>query len=318
MTTPNDNHAVLDLRPVMVALRTRLATILVSALVVAGLVAAWALASPQRYEARTVLAAVGSSRLGLSLPAGVAGLLGGGSQLAVGGVQATPDMVGYLLNSETVLLRVARRPAPVRGTLGERVAGGSLEELGAERMLRNLRRRLQVTIVHPTGLITLTVNYPDSAVARSLASGVVEETQRLFASVTSSQAGQFRRAQEARVDSAKVILAAAEEVLLRFNEENRVVVGGSRLALQRTRLERAVVTAQSVFQSAVSDRESARARELEDTPALAVVEPMPARIPIEDRHALARSAFAGLVAGAVLLILYFLAELLRAPMPASP
>lgn len=308
----------LDLQPILRAVRLRLPVILIAAAVVSLLVAGWALLWPRPHEARSVLAAVGNSRLGFSLPGGDAGLLGGSIRLGGGGVEATPEMVGYLLNAETVLLTVAARPLADGTTLAEQVAGGTLESLGAEQTLRKLRRHLRVTTSRPTGLITLTVHHRDSTLARHLASGVVEEAQRLFATVTSSQAGQFRRAQDARVDSAATQLATAEERLLRFNEGNRVVVAGSRLALERSRLERDVLTAQSVFQSAISDRESARARELEVTPALAVVEPMPARLPREERRVVALAAFAGVITGAALLLVFFLVELLRAPMPRRP
>jgi len=315
---PVADPALLDLRPVLAAVRRRLPMVAVATLATAMLVAAGALAWPRPHEARTVLAAVGSSRLGFSLPGGDAGLLGGSIRLGAGGVEATPEMVGYLLDAETVLLTAAGRPAPDGRTIGEGIAGGTLEATGAERMLRKLRRHLRVTTARPTGLITLTARHRDSVLARVLAAAVVEEAQHLFAAVTSSQAGQFRRAQDARVDSASRALTAAEETLLRFNEGNRVVAAGSRLGLERARLERAVLTAQSVFQSAVSDRESARARELEVTPALAVVEPVPARLPLTERRVLARAGFAGVIAGAALFLLVFLAELLRAPMPSRP
>lgn len=309
---------VLDLGAMLVAVRRRLPAILMVSAAVAVLVAGWALLWPRPHEARSVLAAVGSSRLGISLPGMDAGLLGGSIRLGGGGVEATPEMVGYLLNAETVLLTVASHPLPEGGTLAERVAGGSVEELGAEQTLRKLRRHLRVTTARPTGLITLTVRHRDSTLARQLATGIVEEAQRLFATVTSSQAGQFRRAQDARVDSAATNLEEAEDRLLRFNQGNRVVIAGSRLALERSRLERNVLTAQSVFQSAISDRESARARELEVTPALAVVEPMPVRLPLEERRVVALAAFAGLLTGAALLLVFFLVELLRAPMPRRP
>lgn len=309
---------MLDFRPVMAALRRQVPALLAVAIGSAVLVGAWAMFWPRPFEARTVLAAVGSSRVGLSLPGGDAGLLGGSIRFGAGGVEATPEMVSYLLTSESVLLTMADRSLPGGETLGEVLAGAPLTELGAARTLRHLRRHMRVTTARPTGLITLTVRHRDSVVARVMAAGTVDEAQQLFAEVASSQAGQFRRAQDARVDSAASRLAAAEDRLLRFNEGNRVVVEGTRLALERSRLERDVLTAQSVFQSAVSDRESARGRELEVTPALAVVEAMPSRLPREDRRVLALAAFAGVLAGAALAIGTFLWELLRAPLPARP
>ncbi len=317
--TPPAAADELDLRPILAGVGRRLPAMAGAALTAAVLVGAWAMLWPRPYEARTVLAAVGSSRLGFSLPGGGdAGLLGGSIRLGAGGVEATPEMVSYLLDAETVLLTVAAHAGPGGATLGEAATGGSLEALGAEAMLRKLRRHLRTTTARPTGLITLTVQHRDSAVARALGRGIVAESQRLFAAVTSRQAGQFRQAQDARVDTAAVELARAEEALLRFNEGNRVVSPGGRLALERGRLERAVLTAQSVYQSAINDRESARARELEVTPALAVVEPMAATLLPEDRRPLARAGFAGLLAGAGMLLLVFLMELLRAPTPARP
>lgn len=314
-TSPSDE---LDLRPIFTAVKRRARMVTMISLGLALLVGAWALLWPRPYEARTVLAAVGSSRLGFSLPGGDAGLLGGSIRLGAGGVEATPEMVGYLLNAETVLLTVAAHPGPDGSPLGTAVAGGSLDQLGAEVLLRKLRRQVRLTTARPTGLITMTVRHADSAVARALAGGIVSESQRLFAHVTSRQAGQFRAAQDARVDSAAAELTAAEDALLRFNEGNRVVTAGGRLALERGRLERAVLTAQSVYQSAINDRESARARELEVTPALAVVEPMAATLVLEDRQPLALAAFAGLLAAAALFLLLFLIELLRAPAPPRP
>lgn len=317
--TPVPPSSELDLRPVLAGVGRRLPMVFGGMLVAGLLVTAWAFLWPRPHEARTVLAAVGSSRLGFSLPGGGdAGLLGGSIRLGGGGVEATPEMIGYLLNAETVLLTVAEQPTAAGLTIGEAVAGKSLAAMGAEAMLRKLRRHAGTTTARPTGLITLTVQHRDSATARALAAGIVAESQRLFATVASRQAGQFRQSQDARVDSAAIDLARAEENLLRFNQGNRVVVAGSRLALERGRLERAVLTTQSVYQSAINDRESARARELEVTPALAVVEPIAATLTLEDRRPLSRGGFAGLVAGAALLLLFFLGEMLRSPTPPRP
>lgn len=315
MPTP-DVPGELDLRPALAAVRRQLGPILVAGIAAAALAGAWAALWPRPFEARSVVAAVGSSRLGFSLPGGDAGLLGGSIRLGgTGGVEATPEMVGYLLNADAVLLAVAGHAGREGRMLGEAIAGGSLSELGPDRVVRRMRRVARATTARPTGLITLTVRHRDSALARAVATGLVAEAQGLFASVASRQAGQFRRAQAARVDSARAELAAAEESLLAFNERNRVVTPGGRLALERSRLERAVLTAQSVYQSAVNDRESARARELEVTPALAVVEPVRAVLMPVDRRPLARAALVGLVTVAGLLLLVFLADLLRAPAP---
>jgi hypothetical protein len=281
-----------DLR---VLLRSSMRTLRRIGLVAAALalaVAAWSLLAPRRFAARTVVSAVGPTRPGLngSIPASI---LMEGLRMGNGGIQATPELVNYLLTSETVLLTVARQPWQ-SGTLGQAALGSTVEELGAARTLRRMRSHVRVVFSRQTGLLTLTVATRDSAVARAIAQGVVREAQTLFASVASSQAGQFRRAQQQRFDSAAAGLRAAEQALVAFTEGNRVVSDGTRLALERDRLGRRVTSAQQVYDYARNDLEAARAQELEQTPAIATVEALPAELPREDRNPLLQGVLAGL------------------------
>jgi len=109
--------AELDLLVVFQSLRRWLKVVLFASLAAAGITALWAAFAPAKYTARVVLTAIGPGKQGLSLSGAASSLLGvalnlGGSE----GIQATPDMVGYLLNSETVLVAVAQAPPAGRLT----------------------------------------------------------------------------------------------------------------------------------------------------------------------------------------------------------
>jgi hypothetical protein len=141
---------------------------------------------------------------------------------------------------------------------------------------------------------------------------IVDETQRVFASVAQSQARQLRRAMELRVDSAGAALRRAEDALAAFDERNRVVSPRSRLALERTRLEREVGDAARVWESVTAERQSAQARELETAPALAVVEQLPATIVAPPRRVVFRALLAGLLATLVVFLVVAVRDLARA------
>jgi len=66
--------------------------------------------------------------------------------------------------------------------------------------------------------------------------------------------------------------------------------------VERQQLERALSLAQNVYAQAIGDRESAIAKELEDTPALVVLDPVPDVIAPNPKHTAAKmiaAAFAG-------------------------
>jgi len=304
--------AELDLLAVLQSMRRWLKVVLFASLAAAGLTALWAAFAPSKYTARVVLAAVGPGKQGLSLSGAASSLLGvalnlGGNE----GIQATPDMVGYLLNSETVLVAVAQ--APLNGTtISQAIFHETFEAMGRNRTVDKMRDLLHITIDRQTGMIALEVQLRDSTAARSLVEGLLGHAQEQFADLTRTQASESRRSFEARVDTAQERLREAEERLLAFNERNRSVPARSRLALERERLERETATRQDIYHIALGDRESARAKELEARPALVVVEAMPAALPTQDRQVLLRASFAGLGFAAVSLLAFFIRELLVA------
>jgi len=301
-----EGDVVVDLRAALRSVRPKVGPLLMVTVAIMTAVAAWALLAPRRYGARMVLSAVGPAQTNLG-GAATSFLLESPFRLGGTGIQATPALVSYLLTSETILDGVARRPFR-DATIAHTLFGAPADELGRATVVRRMRSRLKVLLARQTELITLTVTLRDSVLARAVAAGIVADAQELFAQVTSAQAGQFRRAQEARVDSAHADLTVAENALLRFTVGNRIVQAGSRLALERDRLERAVAAVQQAYLSAIADREAARARELAQTPALAIVEAIPVVLPREEPRTVMRT----ILAGVAFLVLAALALVLRA------
>ena len=157
----------------------------------------------------------------------------------------------------------------------------------------------------------MAVQAVDSGAVRAFLGAVTDETQRLFAEVARSQARQLLRAQERRLDSASADLKRSEDRLLRFDEGNRLLTARSRLSLERARLEREVTDATRVYEQVVTDRQSAIARELEEAPAIAVVEPLPRVMPPKPGRVLFRSVLLGASVALVGLLVVVTRELAR-------
>jgi hypothetical protein len=270
-------------------------------IVAAGLVATiifalTALLAPRRYSAVTTLATV-TSRTGLADRGLAASLLGA---QAIGGVQPTPAFVTRLFRLPGVMERVAQSPAagPERGRLIDALERRDSGKVNRERALETMRKVISVTADGQTGLITVRAVHRDSANIRLAVTRFMADVSQAFRNASRAQAVELRQAQEARVDSAARRLAVARERLVRFASANRIVAPYSIASVQREQLEQDVRLAETVYGQAVSDRESAAAKELEETPALVIVDPLPAVLPREPRGTVWRSLL-GLVLGAL-------------------
>jgi uncharacterized protein involved in exopolysaccharide biosynthesis len=271
-----------------------LAAALLSAAVTAAVVV---LLVPRRYEASMTLAAVTAQRL----PAGVAGLAGLSGLMADQGFQATPDLLAQILESRRVLLEVAEAPiapgSPVR--VIDRVAAGE----PTERLIdveRRMRRTVTVGVDRRTSLIRLSVRHPDSATARRVSTQLVEVAGRTFATLAKSQAAAKRIGQETRAERLEATLRQAELRLVGFLAATRALPPFSPLHAERQRLERDISIAQQAYTQAVAEREAALARELEQTPVLVAVDPLPSELAPLPRFA---AFYAALVAIVVLFLL---------------
>jgi len=237
---------------------------------------------PRRYTASVVLAAVPNARTS-ALTGGITAILGSAQ---LGGVQSTPYFIAKLLLLRSVIMQVAgERVADARGgTVIERVLGERGASIKPTRVEPAMRDILAADVDKQTGLISVRVTHKDSAVARQIATRLVETASQTFVRVSRAQATSQRAAQGERVDSARHQLRQAEERVLSFLSANRAFTQYSPASISRQQLERDVSNAQTVYSQARSDYDAAVARELEETPAVVVVDPIPSRLLPDPLH----------------------------------
>ena len=256
--------------------RRRWLTVAVMLLVCWGATIAYALIPAREYTASVVLAAVPNTRNG-ALPGGLTAILGSAQ---LGGVQSTPYFIAKLLLLRSVVTSVAtEKVADARGgTVIERLLEEPAASIRPTRIEPTMRDILSAEVDKQTGLIALRATHTDSAVVRQIATRLVATASETFVRVSRAQASSQRAAQGERVDSARRQLRRAEERVLSFLSSNRAYTQFSPASISRQQLEREVSTAQTVYSQARTDFETAVARELEETPAVVVVDPIPVRL----------------------------------------
>jgi uncharacterized protein involved in exopolysaccharide biosynthesis len=160
-------------------------------------------------------------------------------------------------------------------------------------------------------VITVRTIHRDSALARVVTARVVEAASAAFVNAVRSQSTLLRQATELRVDSAAARLARAESARLAFMQANRVVGEFSLASVQLEQHQRQVDLARSVYDQAAGDRESALARELEDTPTVVVVDPLPGSLPPRSRHTIAIAIIASFAAGLITVLVLLSRDAMR-------
>ena len=237
----------------------------------------------RRYTASVVLAAVPNARTS-ALSGGITAILGSAQ---LGGVQSTPYFIAKLMLLRSVIMQVASERVPdARGeTVIERVLDDRASAIRPTSVEPAMRDKVSAEVDKQTGLITVKTTLPDSAVARYITRRLVETASETFVRVSRAQATSQRSAQAERVDSAQRQLRRAEERSRSFISANRAYTPFSEAAVSRRAIEREVTNAQAVYSQATSDYETAVARELEETPAVVVVDSIPARLLPDPRHA---------------------------------
>ncbi|MFN0179401.1 MAG: GNVR domain-containing protein [Gemmatimonadales bacterium] len=258
----------------------------------ATIAAAAALVIPRPFEAAAVLATVGGANPLSSLgPLAGAAAAFGGVALGKGDLNPTPDLISALLVSRKVLSTVGSGRLEDGRLLIEALKG---EPVARSEVAREMRRFIRTSISPQTGLVTVTARHRDSGLARRVAASAIEETTRSFVDASRSQARGLRLAQEERLDSARRQVTRAEKALIGFLSVNRVVGDFSLKSVERDRLARDVDVARQVYLQATGDRESAVARELQQTPAIVILDPAPEDLPKRPRRALITALLAGL------------------------
>ena len=299
---PDDIGLAAVLAPVVE--RWRLLTI--AALLGGAIVAAVVIARGPRYQARIVMATV-SSQPGLSSLGGAAALLG--ATATQGGFQVSPALIASLVQSRRVLTAVGTSTVPgSRERVVDRIAG---KRVSSDFVPGVMSRVIKTTVSKETGLVNLDVVLPDSALARLVNDRLLSATSLAYVETARAQASQLREAQEARVDSAARMLRHAEERAQRFVSMNRQFEQYSPRAMELQSLQRAVTLAEGIYAKAMNDREAAVAKELENTPAVVVVDPLPETLPRTPRRLALALPLAVLASFFLSLVWIFLGEAFR-------
>lgn len=268
-------------------------------------VATWA--PPRKYKAEMSLTPVVSNKSSSAL-GGIAALAGATLQT---GYQLTPSRMVELLNSRTVLSGVGFSTIPgSRQRVIDRVLGDYTRN-DPEDVQKHLGRLLTTYTNKETGTISVAVFHKDSALARLIASRIVDSASQIFVRTSKAQAQQLRIAQEARVQNAATQLANAEERLRQFNFANRATPSFSVAGLERDRLNREIEFAKQIYAQAANDREAAFARELEATPTVVVQDPLPNVLPKVRKRVIVKTVIAAVVSFVFLCVWFLLAEITR-------
>ena len=241
-----------------------------------------ALLLPRKYEASIEMTTVVSPR-SLSLGGGLASSLLGSTGL---GLQPTPQFVVKLAQMHSVITQVAlsRVDSASNERVIDRVMRKQYASMPENRIDEEMRKILSADYDRETGIITLSVTHRDSALARLVASRIVSATQAAFRRASRAQASELRVAQEQRVDSAASQLNTAERRLVDFLRSNRQITPYSTVAVDQQSLQRAIDLAQTAYTQAITERESAIAKELEETPVVVVIDPLANQIPPVSRR----------------------------------
>jgi uncharacterized protein involved in exopolysaccharide biosynthesis len=244
---------------------------------------AFILIPKREYKAQLVVAAVPNAK-SASIAGGISALLGSAT---MGGVQSTPYFITRLLMLRGVLREVALSPAgeKAKTTVIERVLEEPRAEIKPEELDAGMREVVSTDVDKQTGLVTFAVQLPDSALARHVAERILAVASRTFVDVMRSQASDARQAGQAQVDSTLRQLRATEARLQSFQTTHRVYAQYSPAATERQRIDRDLQAAQSAYADALSDRQSAIARELSELPAVVVVDPIPPELTKVPRQA---------------------------------
>ena len=275
------------------------------AIVIAGLVGTAAvvavlLTSARKYDAAVTVAPISTSRQ-LNLPGGLAGSLLGAA--TVGGLQATPIFVARLARLNSVLTDVAltRVPGDTAHVVIERLLDKPLASIKPHSYAREIDRVMLSAIDRESGTVTLQFELTDSALARVAVDALVSSVRRTYMRTNKSQASELREAQLTRVDSANRQLRQAQAAVVNFTASNRVVAPYSSLWVEGQRLQGNLQVAQSVYTAAVSDLQAAAGKELEDAPALVILDSVPSFLPPRGRGTVSKGIIA-FVFGVVLAI----------------
>ena len=298
-----------DALTILTPLIERRRQIILGVFLISAAVGIWAAAKPRKFKAELSLTPVVNNRSAQAL-GGIAALAGATLQT---GYQLTPARLVELLRSRVVLAGVgfSRVGNSSRQRVIDRVLDKQYDLNDAEDVAKHLNELMSVEASKETGTIALAVAHRDSALARVIASRVVDSASQIFVRTSRAQAQQLRIAQEARVANAASQLAAAENRLREFNFANRATPSFSVAGQERDRLNREIRFAEQSYTQAITERDAAFGRELEATPTVVVQDPLPSKLPKVRKHIILKTAIAAVTSFVALCLYVLISDLIR-------
>ena len=247
----------------------------------------------REYNAEVVIATVTNAK---TVP-GLSGLAASlGAATSPEGLSPTPDMMVAFIRSNAVLTQVGGRRLSVgKAPLAALLDGSAATDWTDTRIVKAMHNRVSALVDRRTGLITVAVASADSASARAAVGSVIQAASDRFVSAARAQAALQAQGMQALVDTAAQRLQNAEAAYTDFLSHNRTVAPFSVAAVQRDRLQRDIDIARAVYNQAITDRESAKGRMLQETPSVVVVDDVPKELPGLSRH----TAYYALLSAAV-------------------
>lgn len=317
---PSSPSVVVEIRPYRlgaIALRQWRWAILFPAAVILFTVGFVLVVKP-RYTATALV--LPEARSDQGLPAGLAGVAAQFG-LSVGkGATQSPQLYVDLLKSRTVLDTLLFRSLPgAHGAPGPRLIdwlgeGGRNAADSLYLARKFLGQRIGSELTRETGVVKLEVTLRDPQVAATVAGWVLDEINRFNAYRLQTTARNRREFVEGRIKELKGELGQAEGDLRRFLESNRAFESSPALRFEERRLEARVTLLNEVLTSLRRDFESARIDEVNDTPALTVIDAPKA----PERRSFPRRTLFVVVAASASVIVGFLSALVAHTMTQLP
>ncbi len=266
-----------------------------------------------RYSATASFMPQSAGDSDLSALMGIAGQFG--IPLRGGSSASSPELYAALLTSPVILDPIARETFQREGTSGAKESLAVLfdvERGDAKRrheiVIEELQQSISASPNRRTGVIALRVRTRWPSVSERIAVRLLEELNTFNLGKRQSQAKAERMFAQNRAAEARASLRDAENALRDFAMRNRVQ-GSPTLTLEAERLERTVSLRQQLLGSIEQSLESAKLREVQDTPVLTVIQ-QPLVLSIPDPRGRVKfsllGAFAGLMVAAVFLPLRIL------------
>jgi uncharacterized protein involved in exopolysaccharide biosynthesis len=236
------------------------------------------LTMPRWYQSNATLVVDQPTNLGGL--GGASGMLGLATQLGVGTSAGATNPLFYegLLKSRTILERVVAAPFPL-GAHGELIPleqywfhTATLTPKQHVAALKKLHKHL-VTLATPrTSQVVFSIEGPSMLVAKLMADTALAALNDLVVEVRRKHATAEREFLEGRFQALGDSLAAREDALRRFYEQNHTLSSPD-LQFEDLRLRREIERVQTIYAQIGTQLENARVQEVRDTPSLTVVDP---------------------------------------------